>query len=250
MVTAERWNIAQESEKEYWEGFTKNSLLKEEVDRYKKKAEVLQQEWSGYLNLNKNTKILQIGCGPEDVINYLSLGKRYAVDPLADFYKKKFNLDYNGLDLLQARGEELPFPDNSFDIVVLSNVLDHVENPEKVLSEAARILKKGGIFHFEVFTYQKNFIRIAKIWGKIKEITNKEVFNVHHPYMFVKEDAKRLIKKEFTIEKEEFGRSLFDNIQTLEELKSEKKSSKRLTIKIPALFGLYGTINYTAICRK
>jgi len=90
-TTSKRWEIAQDSEKEYWEGFTKENLLKEEAERHKQKAKALEKEWKKYITLNKNSKILQVGCGPEDVINYLSSGKKYAIDPLAEFYKKKFD---------------------------------------------------------------------------------------------------------------------------------------------------------------
>jgi SAM-dependent methyltransferase len=39
---------------------------------------------------------------------------------------------------------DLDFPDGSFDISVLHTVLSHVENPEKVLHEAARVTRPGG----------------------------------------------------------------------------------------------------------
>ncbi len=52
-----------------------------------------------------------------------------------------------------ATGEDLPFSDNSFDIVHSSNVLEHVADPEKTLSEAIRVLKPGGILHFVVPNY-------------------------------------------------------------------------------------------------
>ena len=37
-VSSKRWEIAQSSEKEYWEGFTKEALLKEEAERHEKKS--------------------------------------------------------------------------------------------------------------------------------------------------------------------------------------------------------------------
>ncbi|MCX6137329.1 MAG: class I SAM-dependent methyltransferase [Ignavibacteriales bacterium] len=41
-------------------------------------------------------------------------------------------------------GEELPFADNSFDIVVLQGVLEHTQLPQQVLKEASRVLDPGG----------------------------------------------------------------------------------------------------------
>ncbi len=248
-VGSKRWEIAQDSEREYWEGFTKDTLLKEEAERHEKKAKILEDEWKKFLKLNKNSKILQIGCGPEDVINYISIGKRYAIDPLADFYKKKFGLNYDSILFIEGRTEKLPFKDNYFDVIILANVLDHVEQPEKALSEIKRVLKGKGIFHFENLFYQKNFIRIANIYGTIKKSLTGNIFNIHHPFMFLIKDLKHLLSKDFSTTYEEIGRDI-GSCDSLEEMKKMKKREKKLTIKIPAMLGLYGTINYTAICKK
>ena len=244
-----RWKIAQNSEKEFWGEYTTESLLKECGEMYSKKAYALPKEWSRFIRINKNTKILQIGCGPEGVITHLSGGEKYSIDPLAEFYKERFDFDYDSIRLQKGVGEKLPFPDNYFDVVILINVLDHVHSPIQVLSEIKRVLKDKGIFHFENYVYQERFIQIAKIFGKFKEIFTKEIFNIHHPYMFTIKNIKSLISENFLIMHEEIGKDIGD-YENFEELKKKKKESKKLTVKIPALFGLYGTINYVSICKK
>lgn len=52
-----------------------------------------------------------------------------------------------------ATGEAIPFPDDSFDLVYSSNVLEHVGNPEAVLDEALRVLKPGGLLLVVVPNY-------------------------------------------------------------------------------------------------
>jgi ubiquinone/menaquinone biosynthesis C-methylase UbiE len=42
--------------------------------------------------------------------------------------------------------ESLPFPDNSFDMVINVNMLHMVRNPIKMLNEMERVLKHGGLF--------------------------------------------------------------------------------------------------------
>jgi len=248
-VSDKRWEIAQESEREYWDEFDNSKLIEEEVNRHKEKAKILEEEWKKVINLNGNSKILQIGCGPEDVIDYFSKGKLYAIDPLADFYKKKFNLNYKNVTFVQARGEEIPLEDNFFDIVILANVLDHVEDPRKVLSEVKRVLKKEGIFHFENLFYQKSFIAVSKIWAPIKQVFTGNLFNIHHPYMFKLKELQKLISENFSIVYEEVGREIafYEN---LEELKKIKLKDAKLTTRLPARFGLYGTINYMVFCKK
>ena len=248
-VSAERWEIAQHSEKEYWNEFDIDRLNKEESIRHKNKAALLEKEFEKFYKIDINTKILQIGCGPEDIINYFSKGKKYAVDPLASFYKNKFKINYKNVMFLEGRGEKLPFKDDFFDIVILANVLDHVEFPEKVLFEISRVMKEKGIFHFENFFYQKSFIVLAKIFSFFKKISTGKIFNIHHPFMFTLPFLKRLISKNFQIIEDSICRELGD-YENVKELKKQKLKNKKLSIKLPALFGLYGTINYMAICRK
>lgn len=45
---------------------------------------------------------------------------------------------------VEGRGEALPFPEKSFDVVLLFTVLEFVEDVERVLSEAKRVLKPRG----------------------------------------------------------------------------------------------------------
>jgi len=249
LVSFNRWEIAQKSEREFWDGYTSESLSKELEKMYLKKVEFLVNQISKYKKLDKNSKILQVGSGPMGIIYYFPTEKKYAIDPLADFYKEKFKFNYGKVNFKKGVGEEIPSLGKSFDVVILTNVLDHVHLPEKVLSEIRRVLKDDGIFHFENYVYQKKFIFLAKIWGKLKEIFSGEMFNIHHPYMFTKKRVRILLQKNFSILYEELGKDVGD-YENFEELKEFKRNSERLSTKIPALFGIYGTINYVAVCKK
>ena len=66
----------------------------------------------------------------------------------------------NGIDpnrIANSNGESLPFPDESFDIVYSGNVLEHTEDPDRVLHESVRVLRKGGILHMEMPNYLSYF---------------------------------------------------------------------------------------------
>src|SRR5207249_11907801 len=52
-----------------------------------------------------------------------------------------------GVDFRLATAERLPFADGELDHVWIFDVLEHVDNPELVLREVARVLKPGGGFH-------------------------------------------------------------------------------------------------------
>lgn len=46
---------------------------------------------------------------------------------------------------------ELPFGDESFDVACAMDFLEHVEDPARVIAEAARVLRPGGLFFFHTF---------------------------------------------------------------------------------------------------
>jgi len=56
-----------------------------------------------------------------------------------------------------SQGEKLPFADRSFDIVYSANVLEHTNDPVAVLRESLRVLKPGGILHFEIPNFMSFF---------------------------------------------------------------------------------------------
>ncbi len=55
---------------------------------------------------------------------------------------------------VDAHGENLPWPDSSFDLVVSGNVLEHVPDPKSVLAEMYRVCAPGGV----VLNYCPNYL--------------------------------------------------------------------------------------------
>ena len=53
------------------------------------------------------------------------------------------------IDYREARGEEIPFEEGRFGVVVCCDVLEHVGDLEKVIGEVARVLKHGGALCYD-----------------------------------------------------------------------------------------------------
>ena len=53
------------------------------------------------------------------------------------------------IDYVGSLAEQLPFPDGAFDAVVTADTLEHVEDVEQVVAEAARVLRPGGCFVYD-----------------------------------------------------------------------------------------------------
>lgn len=90
------------------------------------------------------------------------------------------------IDYRVGKGEALPFPDGSFDIVACCDVLEHVDDLSLVISEGARTLKAGGVFCYDTVnrTWLSNLvaIKISQDWG----FTSWTQPNVHVWEKFIK----------------------------------------------------------------
>ncbi len=65
-------------------------------------------------------------------------------------FKKMKNLEYTSADLfspivdVKADIVDLPFEDNSFDVIICNHVLEHIVDDRKAMSELYRVMKSGG----------------------------------------------------------------------------------------------------------
>jgi ubiquinone/menaquinone biosynthesis C-methylase UbiE len=97
----------------------------------------------------RGKKILEIGCGVGiDLVRFAKAGAQVTGIDLSqtaiDLAGK--NLCQNSLNgmLKVMDGENLAFPDASFDVVYAHGVLQYTSDPEKMVQEAFRVLNKGG----------------------------------------------------------------------------------------------------------
>ena len=88
--------------------------------------------------------MLDIGCGPVGSLEWADNCKsRTGADPLADSYVK-LNGGKQKMTYVSTGAENMPFADQSFDVVSTFNALDHVENVDKAIAEAVRVTRIGG----------------------------------------------------------------------------------------------------------
>jgi ubiquinone/menaquinone biosynthesis C-methylase UbiE len=131
-----------------------NKKLKRDVwgkDKYWALAEKgsLDTEHPGMKLLFKITKgkkdILDLGCGEGTRLSLISgKGKSLTGIDISDNSIERARTKYPRIKFISGNIEKLPFPDESFDLVYSAFVFEHLDKPEKVISEAIRVLKKGG----------------------------------------------------------------------------------------------------------
>ena len=106
-------------------------------------------------------RLLDLGTGNGSLWNYVSkdvIG--YAVDPSIVGVVKTHE-SYPELTVAVSVGENLPFPDNFFDVVVSADTIEHTFSPKGTLMEIHRVLKPNGSFCVSLPTP-----RSLQIWGK------------------------------------------------------------------------------------
>lgn len=81
---------------------------------------------------------------------------------------------------IHANGMKMDFPDNSFDTVIIIESLSHADDQEKVLKEAARVLKKNG----SIFVLDFNNGANPRIWFRSWKQRHFEdtIENIVNPY--------------------------------------------------------------------
>ncbi len=101
---------------------------------------------------HKYGTLLEIGTGISSMLSDIKSSKKLNFDcfgvDISDTtistVKKQFDALGIKAELKVADAESLPFPDNTFDVIISAHTLEHIENDINVIKECSRVLKPGG----------------------------------------------------------------------------------------------------------
>jgi glycosyltransferase involved in cell wall biosynthesis/ADP-heptose:LPS heptosyltransferase/SAM-dependent methyltransferase/predicted O-methyltransferase YrrM len=225
-VNKERWRIAQEYEKQTWLADQRNSNddrnfeHKERFDNFK----VLQE------SIFENA--LELGCGPFTNLRLIvpllkARPKVTLLDPLIEDYKQHPNCAYkdNLLCGIPVTTLHIPIEDfvpiEQYDLIVMSNVLEHCYDITKIFKTIISCLKPSGIFVFADNMFKKEDIEsvVANLYdaGHPLRVTENLIES------FLQENFTELYSKKFhglyeqqnRIDLYYIGKREFTNTQTL-----------------------------------
>jgi ubiquinone/menaquinone biosynthesis C-methylase UbiE len=118
--------------------------------------------------LQENERILELGCGTGQLWleNFRNIHSNCSI-VLSDFSKNMLNTAKKNLANLKLPvkfkiidAEEIPYPNQSFDVVLACHMLYHIPNIEKALTEINRVIKPSG--KFISTTVSRNHIKELK----------------------------------------------------------------------------------------
>jgi len=148
------WMKYQEREKKFWEyEVNRPTYNPDPVEHIKPSLKY----WGIKTDFFKDKNVLEIGSGPFGFfsgVSRVNAGHLPATlvvsDSLMDFYQelKVSELIPPKSILLRSPGEDLPFPDKCFDVVLTNNTIDHVQDCDRLLSEIKRLLSPGAVLLF------------------------------------------------------------------------------------------------------
>jgi len=142
---------------------------------------------SQYAKLSSGKQVLDVGCGAGFLCNELAK-KGFQVTGIdsseqslevAQAHDTTFTVKY-----ILANAYELPFDDDSFDVVTSLDFLEHVEEPAKIIKEISRVLKPQGLFIFH--TFNRNPLAYLIIIKFVEWFVKNTPKNMHVLNLFIK----------------------------------------------------------------
>jgi 2-polyprenyl-6-hydroxyphenyl methylase/3-demethylubiquinone-9 3-methyltransferase len=104
-----------------------------------------------------DAKLLDLGCGGGLLAPHVTGYRHVGVDLSASALEVAAR---HGVEPVQGDVSDLPFHDDSFDVVVAGEILEHVEDLDGAVAEAARVLRPGGTLICDTI----NQTLFARVW--------------------------------------------------------------------------------------
>ena len=212
---------------------------------YKGRRRIIFSILEKYFNHKILFNILDVGCGPGEMLNDLSkFGKIFSVD--CDLKAIKICIQKGCLNTCISEAENLPYRESFFSLVLMLDVLEHLDSDENGLKEAVRVCKPGGIILLTVPAFQF-------LWG------NQDIVSNHRRRYSIKDLNALVNSKELNVIKVSyFNFFLFPIISALRVLRNlmlndykkvETTVKSDFSINKPGLFNNILTAIFSLECK-
>jgi SAM-dependent methyltransferase len=124
-------------------------------------------DYLGRIEFSQPARVLEVGCGTGAISRRLAqvagVAEVVGVDPSTGLLDRARTLaaQVPHLSFREADGRELPFEEGTFDVVVAHTVVSHVPEPERLVGEAARVVRRGGTVAFFDGDYSTMSVAVA-----------------------------------------------------------------------------------------
>lgn len=127
----------------------------EEIENHRYAVEPFIHSFAQFTRWHRK-KVLEVGCGcGTDLLQFARAGgKVYGVDlspNSVNLVRRRFAVYRLRAEVMEADAENLPFPDEQFDLVYSWGVLHHTPEPLRAIKEIYRVLKPSGSIRIMVY---------------------------------------------------------------------------------------------------
>ncbi|MBN1263261.1 MAG: class I SAM-dependent methyltransferase [Candidatus Pacebacteria bacterium] len=138
-------------------------------------------------------EVLEVGCGEGYLLEVMRKnypqGRYWGID-LSGKMVSLAQRKNPQAKIIKANAEQLPFKNNRFDLVLLCEVLEHLENPVRAIAEASRVTKQNCLFSIPLEPWWRilNLLRLKYVSGlgntpgHINHWTPKQFISQIKPY--------------------------------------------------------------------
>ena len=121
-------------------------------------------------------KILEIGAGSAPHFNYINSSyNEYHIAETSD-YAENFHKNNSKVKIIKYDGKNLPYPNETFDRIIISHCLEHILSPEDFINEMMNKLKKGGVLSISLPTDPGVAWRLGRLF--IRFFTIKKTYQI------------------------------------------------------------------------
>lgn len=133
---------------------------------------------------NRGKTLLEVGCGLGiDLVRFARAGAVVTGVDLAEraveLAQQNMTLNDLNADLIVMNGEDLKFPDDSFDVVYAHGVLQYTPDAARMIAELHRVLRPGGTAMMMVYNRISWLTLMSKITAVDLEHEDAPVFNTY-----------------------------------------------------------------------
>jgi len=183
--------------------------------------------------IEPKSRVLDLGCGEGDLLHYLKEEKQVIGTGIECVESKVARCIERGLSVLQGdiSKEVLDYADSSFDYVIVSQTLQQVYEPDKLIESLLRIGRKG-IVSFPNFSHWK--IRLQLLFTGFAPITKQL------PYEWYDTPNIRVITlKDFRKFSNEVGFNILDEVAIKDRDLGERGNIIKAFSTLRATYGIF-----------
>ena len=136
-------------------------------------SRLLSPQLADLAGIAAGQRVLDVGCGPgaltSELVRRLGPEAVAAVDPSEPFVAAARDR-HPGVDVRQASAEDLPFPDDAFNVALAQLVVHFMSDPLAGLTEMRRVTRPGGVIAACVWDHAGGKGPLGAFWQTAREL--------------------------------------------------------------------------------